>query len=486
MKRVTRALLAVIGVIAALTPALAANGTLKVTSFPSGAEVWVDGANTGKVTPMSVSLAEGDHTVTVQLPNSGWNPDTRTVTIVPGNNDLSVTLLPMVTAGSPGPQGPPGAPATVRLAAPGECPTGGIVVTSGNGDVSLPVCNGAQGPQGIQGTQGLQGIQGIQGIQGEAGRAGPPGPAGGAPAVDPTTLVGFGSNLLVDIDGPGASQYRQFGLSPVYVEVGEVAQTDSRGGVTYSAGKVSVAPFAIAASGHLRDESGDPVSDYGPELATWFEAARRNEPEAARAVHFKLTGEQNIVRLTVEMAGCLPTAIDTDFAGVTRVVVACHHVSNVTAIGGEVHVEAGQHDSLYLPQPYSPQQQLFVRVQGASDPQFAGDVSGGGKRIERVGSEEYVAVDPLRMRTGSAIDNFDIAAIKEWIVASLASDLGGQYRDVDLLGPDQNTVVAQYSDMFLTRIGLIDPARTFGGSSETRLASIRVGFDLVMRVRGEQ
>ena len=72
-------------------PVAAASGSLKVTSFPSGAEVLVDGIPTGKITPMSVSLTEGDHHITVRLPNSGWQPDSRTVTIVAGNNDLSVT-----------------------------------------------------------------------------------------------------------------------------------------------------------------------------------------------------------------------------------------------------------------------------------------------------------------------------------------------------------------------------------------------------------
>ena len=86
----------------------AASGSLKVTSFPSGAEVLVDGVPTGKVTPMSVSLTEGDHSITVQIPNSGWRPDTRIVTIVAGNNDLSVTLLPVLTQGPPGVQGPKG------------------------------------------------------------------------------------------------------------------------------------------------------------------------------------------------------------------------------------------------------------------------------------------------------------------------------------------------------------------------------------------
>src|SRR5215831_701951 len=83
-------------------------GSLKVTSFPSGAKVTVDGADTGKLTPMSVSLPVGDHSVVVSIPNSGWSPDSRTVTVNSGNNDLSVTLLPTVTTGPQGPQGPQG------------------------------------------------------------------------------------------------------------------------------------------------------------------------------------------------------------------------------------------------------------------------------------------------------------------------------------------------------------------------------------------
>lgn len=95
-------------VIAWLTAAAVEAGTLKVTSFPSGAQVFVDDVNTGKVTPMNVSLSEGEHKVTVMIPSSGWNTDTRIVTIVAGNNDLSVTLLPLLTSGPQGPQGPPG------------------------------------------------------------------------------------------------------------------------------------------------------------------------------------------------------------------------------------------------------------------------------------------------------------------------------------------------------------------------------------------
>jgi hypothetical protein len=125
-------------------------GTLKVTSFPSGAQVIVDGVNTGKVTPMNVALAEGDHVVPVRIPNSGWQEDTRTVTIVNGNNDLSVTLLPVLTTGPQGPVGPPG-------------PQG------------PPGPAGPAGPTGATGPVGPEGPRGLQGLQGTDGPPGPPG-----------------------------------------------------------------------------------------------------------------------------------------------------------------------------------------------------------------------------------------------------------------------------------------------------------------------
>ncbi len=98
------------------------SGALKVTSFPSAAHVSVDGVDSGKVTPMTISLPVGDHTVVVSIPNSGWNPDTRTVTIVSGNNDLSVTLLPTLTVG---PQGLPGAAGPTGPQGPAG-PAGGV------------------------------------------------------------------------------------------------------------------------------------------------------------------------------------------------------------------------------------------------------------------------------------------------------------------------------------------------------------------------
>ena len=145
------------------------NGSLKVTSFPVGANVSVDGVDTGKITPMTDSLAVGMHTVVVSLPpDSGWNPATIFYQVVSGNNDLSVTLLPSLTVGppgapgAPGAQGPPGPPGT-------------------------PGAPGAQGPPGPPGTPGAAGAQGLPGppgppgtpgADGQQGPAGPQGPAG--------------------------------------------------------------------------------------------------------------------------------------------------------------------------------------------------------------------------------------------------------------------------------------------------------------------
>jgi hypothetical protein len=146
------------------------SGSLKITSYPSGARVSIDGTDTGKTTPMSESLTIGQHTVVVTVPNSGWNPDARTVTIVSGNNDLSVTLLPVQTTG---PQGQPG-----------------------------PV--GATGPQGPAGADGAIGPQGPAGPAGPMGPAGPQGPAGQAtnpapPCFDDTNrYVNCGNGTVTD------------------------------------------------------------------------------------------------------------------------------------------------------------------------------------------------------------------------------------------------------------------------------------------------
>src|SRR5258708_34246081 len=63
------------------------SGALKVTSFPSGAHVSVDGKDTGKVTPMTISLSVGKHTVVVFIPRSGWKADTENRRTERGRND---------------------------------------------------------------------------------------------------------------------------------------------------------------------------------------------------------------------------------------------------------------------------------------------------------------------------------------------------------------------------------------------------------------
>jgi hypothetical protein len=159
-----------------VVPMSAANGALKITSFPTGAFVAVDGVPTGKSTPMSVSLAEGDHVVTVAIPGSGWNPDTRTITVVTGNNDLSVTLLPVLTVGPKGDKGDKGDPG-----AKGD-----------KGDKGDPGSKGDKGDKGDQGVKGNTGDTGLQGIQGLQGLQGPAGPAGtSAPAAPPANYAGI-------------------------------------------------------------------------------------------------------------------------------------------------------------------------------------------------------------------------------------------------------------------------------------------------------
>src|SRR5215470_7904105 len=114
------------------------HGKLKVTSFPSGAKVSLDGKDMNDVTPMSTEVTVGSHKVKVYIPNSGWNADVRDVQVAAGNNDLSVTLLPVMTVGPMGPQGPAG-------------PAGPV------------------GPQGPAGPVGLTGPQGPVGATGAIG-----------------------------------------------------------------------------------------------------------------------------------------------------------------------------------------------------------------------------------------------------------------------------------------------------------------------------
>jgi len=54
-----------------------------ITSFPDGANVWIDGVDTGKVTPMELRrISPGTHTIKVAVASAGWNSDTRTITVL--------------------------------------------------------------------------------------------------------------------------------------------------------------------------------------------------------------------------------------------------------------------------------------------------------------------------------------------------------------------------------------------------------------------
>ncbi len=167
----------------------AQDGALKVTSFPSGANVSVDGQDTGKVTPMSISVSVGTHTVVVSIPNSSWNADTRSVDVAQGNNDLSVTLLPISTIGPIGPPGPKGD-------------------TGPQGPKGDP---GATGPEGPAGPTGPQGAIGPQGPKGDTGATGPAG-AAGAPG-DPGATGPAGSTGPTGPQGPAGPAGSRGGLN---------------------------------------------------------------------------------------------------------------------------------------------------------------------------------------------------------------------------------------------------------------------------------
>lgn len=176
------------------------NAKLKVTSFPAGAHVSIDGVEMRKVTPMTAEVAVGQHQVRVFAPGSGWNADTQTVQLVQGDNELDLTLIPTVTVGPPGPQGPAGFPG-----APGPPGTPGPQGLKGNTGPTGPA--GLQGPNGSQGPAGPSGPSGASGAQGPAGPTGPSGPQGPPGVVPQSTYVlgkQDGNNLPTSVANPTA------------------------------------------------------------------------------------------------------------------------------------------------------------------------------------------------------------------------------------------------------------------------------------------
>jgi hypothetical protein len=238
VKKNRKAVIAAIAVTFALfcSAAQAQSGALKVTSFPSGAKVSIDGADTGKTTPMSISLAVGDHTVVVSIPNSGWNPDTRTVTIVSGNNDLSVTLLPILTIGPQGPQGPKG-------------DTG---ATGAQGAQGLKGDKGEQGVEGVPGSTGAKGDKGDKGEKGDTGDRGPVGATGGNGAPGLAGAPGPSGPALSGMQEFAAASVHQWtapaGVTHVLFEMwgggggGGPLFSEGGGGGAYTRGIVPVLP----------------------------------------------------------------------------------------------------------------------------------------------------------------------------------------------------------------------------------------------------
>lgn len=206
-----------------VSPAYAQNGALRVSSFPAGAAVSIDGVATGKVTPMSAALPVGEHTVTVAA-GDGWTPVTRSVLVERGDNEMFITLLPTLTVGPQGPAGPQGPQGAQGAQGPkGETGAQGPQGPTGNtgpqgppglkgdtGNVGPQGPTGSTGPQGPQGPKGDKGDQGDPGPAGPEGRQGPAGPEGPAGPIGPQGPAGFvppappppnyAGNFILEID----------------------------------------------------------------------------------------------------------------------------------------------------------------------------------------------------------------------------------------------------------------------------------------------
>ena len=176
--------------------ALAQNkhGKLRISSFPSGANVSVDGKDVGQVTPMSTEVSVGWHKVKVSIPNPGWNADLRDVQVAAGDNDLSVTLLPIVSVGPMGPPGPAG-PMGPQGPAGATGPAGPQGPKGDTGATGAAGATGSVGPMGPQGPKGDTGATGLTGATGAMGPAGPVGPIGPMGPQGPQGLQGLTGNV---------------------------------------------------------------------------------------------------------------------------------------------------------------------------------------------------------------------------------------------------------------------------------------------------
>ena len=72
-------------------------GSIAVTSTPSGAEIWIDGKDTGKVTPYTFDKAPGDYDVYVTL-NGYQTPAARSVSVIAGQtSSADFSVEPILT-----------------------------------------------------------------------------------------------------------------------------------------------------------------------------------------------------------------------------------------------------------------------------------------------------------------------------------------------------------------------------------------------------
>lgn len=79
---------------------------LVLKSFPSGAEVFIDGTDTTRQTPYNQGITAGQHTIEVVPPGTGWNSTSTTVTIPSGGAfNLTMVMIPTLTTGPQGPAG---------------------------------------------------------------------------------------------------------------------------------------------------------------------------------------------------------------------------------------------------------------------------------------------------------------------------------------------------------------------------------------------
>jgi hypothetical protein len=353
--------------------------------------------------------------------------------------------------GDPGPQGPAGPPG----------PQGAQGAVGPQGQQGVP---GPEGPAGPTGATGAPGATGATGATGPQGPVGPEGPAGGgsAPAVDPTTIVGFGPNLRVTIGDAAPSG--KYGLSVVAVDVPVIETITGHGGVAYFPGQHAVAPFSIQAA-----DSGEANA-----LSEWWDSTRGSG--APRHVLIELFDNDSppVRKMALELRNCSPYAYFPGATGMPRVVVACVSLQLTSLIAGQ----SGQ----------------IIHDVGTSLTSLAIDGGGEAAHINAIeGASEQllggvVEIQPIRFDVATRdVGAFSPADAIGWAQATLGDTQGR--RDVFLQQRDPqnaNDVISEvrYRDAFLTRIEFIDPVPI--SVPQTSVKYLRIGFAFVMKANERQ